>query len=124
MLSLAAAQLAVAPTLVPPASRFGRLPPPPPKSVLEVVTQAAQAALGADGCYDEGRDRDGTWCTDEAKAAVEEACRGLRAQKKAWWLDAPRPLRAVTAAGDHFEVSIVCLPGGETLPPAAYPGGS
>lgn len=49
---------------------------------------------------------------------------GLRARKLAWWLDAPRPLRAVVARGLKFEASVVALPSGCDLPPAAFPRGS
>eukprot|EP00327_Prymnesium_parvum_P041331 CAMPEP_0195652628 /NCGR_PEP_ID=MMETSP0815-20121206/32932_1 /TAXON_ID=97485 /ORGANISM="Prymnesium parvum, Strain Texoma1" /LENGTH=580 /DNA_ID=CAMNT_0040796673 /DNA_START=11 /DNA_END=1750 /DNA_ORIENTATION=+ len=125
MLTLLLASLHnVAPAVrpLPVLNRFGKLPPPSSPSLLEAVARAAREALtGDEHC---GKERDGSWCEDSAKAGVIEACRGLRGQKQAWWLSAPRPLRSVTSSGDRYEVSIVCLPGGQVLPAAAYPSGS
>lgn len=107
---------------VPVTSRFGKLPSPPPPSALDLLAIAARSAVEGDDHL--GKERDGSWCEDEAKAALQEACRGLRGQKQAWWLDAPRPLRSVISSADRYEISVVCLPGGHVLPPAAYPSGS
>ena len=49
---------------------------------------------------------------------------GLRGRKKAWWIDSPRPLRSVLSRGRRHEISVVALPGGTELPPAAFPAGS
>lgn len=66
----------------------------------------------------------GDWCRDNEREALLAAMRGLRGRKLAWWLDAPRPLRAVIARGPKYEVSVVALPNGQALPPAAWPRGS
>eukprot|EP00316_Scyphosphaera_apsteinii_P011372 CAMPEP_0119306602 /NCGR_PEP_ID=MMETSP1333-20130426/7315_1 /TAXON_ID=418940 /ORGANISM="Scyphosphaera apsteinii, Strain RCC1455" /LENGTH=703 /DNA_ID=CAMNT_0007309939 /DNA_START=95 /DNA_END=2206 /DNA_ORIENTATION=+ len=66
----------------------------------------------------------GDWCRDKHREALIESLSGLRGKKLAWWLDAPRPLRAVVGHGSKYEVSVVCMPAGSALPPAAFPRGS
>ena len=91
-------------------------------SVLETLTAAVVAAT--ESYNGQGKERDGSWCYDKDQRAVESALRGLSGKKLAWWLDAPRPLRAVVSSGTNHEVSIICLPGGSQLPAAAFPSGS
>ena len=107
--------------LAPPAGvapLSNRLPP----SVLSSVINAAVAA--ASSYNGQGKERDGSWCCEPERRALESSLRGLRGKKLAWWLDAPRPLRALVDNGPHHEISIICLPGGGSLPPAAYPSGA
>jgi hypothetical protein len=101
------------------ATAEGLLHPPP------LLTPIVDAAIAAASSYNgQGKERDGSWCCEPERLALEGALRGLHGRKLAWWLDAPRPLRALVASGPHHEVAIICLPGGLSLPPAAYPSGS
>ena len=101
------------------ATAEGLLHPPP------LLTPVVNAAIAAASSYNgQGKERDGSWCCEPERLALEGALRGLHGRKLAWWLDAPRPLRALVASGPHHEVAIICLPGGLSLPPAAYPSGS
>ena len=97
-------------------------PPQPLGPLLEELVAAAEACvLDPDP---DAQEAYGDWCRDGARERLVEALRGLRGKKLAWWLDAPRPLRAVIARGSKYEISVVCLPNGQTLPPAAWPRGS
>lgn len=92
-------------------------------SLLEDVVDAARAALSAEDV--DGRDRDGSWCLDARRLQLEDALGGLRGRKLAWWLDAPRPLRATAVHDLRLDVSVVALPGGAELPAGApYPAGA
>ena len=103
----------------------GGLLRPPPLLTPPLLTSVVDAAIAAASSYNEqGKERDGSWCCEPERRALESTLRGLHGKKLAWWLDAPRPLRALVASGAHHEVSIICLPGGVSLPPAAYPSGS
>ena len=93
-------------------------------SPLDTVVDAALAALEDESCLGQGKERDGSWCAQPRVLELQRSLRGLRGRKLAWWLDAPRPLRSVTANGARHEVSIVALPGASMLPAAAYPAGS
>ena len=115
---LLAAALAPSPSLkLPGANPIAAAP-------LESVVEATFAALADESALAEGRERDGSWCVQERVQVLEDAMSGLRGRKLAWWLDAPRPLRAVPSSGPRHEVSIVALPGASSLPAAAYPAGS
>ena len=101
------------------ATAGGLLHPPP------LLTSVVDAAIAAASSYNEqGKERDGSWCCEPERRALESTLRRLHGKKLAWWLDAPRPLRAVAARGAKYEVSVVALPGGCSLPPAAFPRGS
>ena len=119
LLLLANAAFGLAPAAAPPLT----IPPAVAGTPLEAVVKNAVAALEVDR-DNNGRERDGSWCEESAKNALVQSALGLRGKKTGWWLDAPRPLRAVVAAGDRYEVSVLCLPGGTSLPGAAYPAGS
>ena len=111
----------LAPSLQPPGAAAT---PSSSSSPLDAVVVAASAALADESALDQGKERDGSWCPPARVLDLERSVRGLRGRKLAWWLDAPRPLRAVTSIGLRHEISIVALPGSTSLPPAAYPSGS
>ena len=90
--------------------------------LLEAVVGAAERAVADPDPG--GQEAYGDWIREELSAACTDALTGLRGRKLVWWLDAPRPLRAVAARGAKYEVSVVALPGGCSLPPAAFPRGS
>ena len=96
--------------------------PPIDDALLAAIVDAAERAVADPDPG--GQEAYGDWVRAELRAACAEALLGLRGRKLAWWLDAPRPLRAVAARGAKYEVSVVALPGGCTLPPAAFPRGS
>jgi hypothetical protein len=66
----------------------------------------------------------GDWCREPERQALIAALDGLRGRKLVWWLDAPKPVRSVLARDPKHEISIVGLPSGMALPPAAFPRGS
>ena len=90
--------------------------------LLEAVVGAAERAVADPDPG--GQEAYGDWIREELSAPCTDALTGLRGRKLVWWLDAPRPLRAVAARAAKFEVSVVALPGGCSLPPAAFPRGS
>ena len=70
------------------ATAEGLLHPPP------LLTPVVNAAIAAASSYNgQGKERDGSWCCEPERLALEGALRGLHGRKLAWWLDAPRPLR-------------------------------
>ena len=96
--------------------------PPPLDIELERVIDAVSECLsnvdiGAQESY-------GDWCRKDERNALLQSLIGLRARKLAWWLDAPLPLRSIAARGLKYELSVVALPGGSVLPPAAFTRGS
>ena len=90
--------------------------------LLQAVVGAAKRAVADPDPG--GQEAYGDWIREELSAPCADALTGLRGRKLVWWLDAPRPLRAVAARGAKYEVSVVALPGGCSLPPAAFPRGS
>lgn len=82
------------------------------------------AAKAVDAPDPNGRERDGSWLRENNRQEIQQQMAGLTARKRAWWLDAPRPLRAVVACDERYELSLLALPGGTTLDAAAYPAGS
>ena len=72
----------------------------------------------------DGQEAYGDWIREDMRKAVLAALTGLRGRKLFWWLDAPRPVRVVIARDTKFEIALVGLPGGATLPAAAFPRGS
>ena len=64
------------------------------------------------------------WCFNANQKLVAAAMDGLRGRKKAWWIDSPRPLRAVISRCVRHEISVLALPGGTELPATAFPAGS
>lgn len=89
---------------------------------LDPLLEAVATAL--DTCDVDAKDRDGTWCFSANQDLVSDAMAGLRGRKKAWWIDSPRPLRAVVSRGKRHEIAVVALPGGTELPAASFPAGS
>lgn len=104
-----------------PAAETGTGPPPLDSLLAAVVAATEECITNPDA---DAQEAYGDWCQKPRREALIEALGGLRGRKLAWWLDAPRPLRAVVARGAKYEVSIVCLPSGLALPPAAFPRGS
>mmetsp|Transcript_29857 Transcript_29857/g.96365 ORF Transcript_29857/g.96365 Transcript_29857/m.96365 type:complete len:576 (-) Transcript_29857:369-2096(-) len=95
---------------------------PETDALLREVQRAAEAAVKVTNY--QGKERDGSWCVDQFRQDLLASMSGLRCRKLAWWLDAPRPLRAVTARGDRFEIAVIALPGGSSIEGAAYPNGA
>jgi len=91
-------------------------------TLLQAVKEASEAAVMVTNY--QGKERDGSWCVDQFKQDLLGTMNGLRGRKLAWWLDAPRPLKAVVARGDRYEISVLALPGGNMLEGAAYPNGA
>ena len=122
--------------------------PPLDDELLAAVVAAAERAVSDPDAS--AQEAYGDWIRDEYREACLDALAGLRGRKlvrcaqphtalarvpcltctcacrarQVWWLDSPRPLRAVAARGAKYEVSVVALPGGCSLPPAAFPRGS
>ena len=94
----------------------------PLPDLLKTVVEATEAAIANVNAG--GQEAYGDWMGDKERLQLIEALRGLRGRKLVWWLDAPRPLRVVAARSAKYEISIVCLPRGQQLPPAAVPRGS
>ena len=91
----------------------------------QLLQSVADAAIAAVSNVDpDAQEAYGDWIRDERRLACIAALQGLRGRKLVWWLDSPRPLRVVAARGQKYELSVVGLPGGSMLPPAAYPRGS
>ena len=122
--AVAAAAALNPPTLAPPPGNNAVRPPPTgiPSPLIAQIEEAALECLAVENA--EGRDRDLSWMVASERAALEKTLFGLRGRKLAWWLDAPRPLRALAAKGPRHDISVVALPGGTRLPPASYPEGS
>ena len=96
--------------------------PPVDDALLLAIIQAAEAAVS--NVDNNGQEAYGDWIRNDARLGCIDALEGLRGRKLVWWLDSPRPLRSVVARSPKYEVSIVALPGGTTLPAAAFPRGS
>ena len=94
----------------------------PLPDLLKTVVEATEAAIANVNAG--GQEAYGDWMGDKERLQLIEALRGLRGRKLVWWLDAPRPLRVVAARSAKYEISILCLPRGQQLPPAAVPRGS
>ena len=91
----------------------------------EIIPRLIAATRAAVANVDEGgQEAYGDWCRQLERGRILDALRGVRAQKMTWWLDSPRPLRAVVTRDTRLEISVVALPGSCVLPAAAWPRGS
>ena len=97
-------------------------PSPPLGEHLDPLISAIEAVYA--NVDEAAQEAYGEWCRNDEKDGVSAALSNLRGRKLVWWLDAPRPVRAVVARTLKYEVSVVGLPGGSELPPAAFPRGS
>jgi len=95
---------------------------PPLDPFVQAIVDATQVA--STDIDHQAQEAYGDWCKELRRAKILDSLRGLRARKLAWWFDSEKPLRAVLARTLKYEISVIALPGGVSLPSAALPRGS